>query len=336
LLPLATAGALDAAGLLRLLEGLGLEPTQRSVAALMQELAVPRTGGQMGQQQRCVMWGGSCLLLLSPIGQAQVSLHHPAHSARLPVRPAGLVSKQALMQYILGGGRPGAAAAAATGSAAAAHKRRSDTMYRVYSIEQYTLSSALSELASGGLSPGILQGGASLRDLALAQRQLEGVPASGQQKEQQQLQLLQEQEQQERQGGLESASGDSGSTGSSAGLEAASADSTPTSVRLPLPSPFSRDAGDGAPADYQRQNALKLSSPPASTASSGSTGGSFTQRQPQQQRQQLQVPVLVDVQRPEPKPQGLLAWLGLAGRTPLRATHGTAAQFGILLVRSGA
>ena len=39
MLPLATAGALDAAGLLRLLEGLGLEPTQRSVAALMQELA---------------------------------------------------------------------------------------------------------------------------------------------------------------------------------------------------------------------------------------------------------------------------------------------------------
>ena len=54
--PLQTAGALDAAGLLRLLEGLGLEPTQRSVAALVQELAVPRTGGQVGQSQsRCVV-----------------------------------------------------------------------------------------------------------------------------------------------------------------------------------------------------------------------------------------------------------------------------------------
>lgn len=42
------AGALDAVGLQRLLEGLGLEPTNRSVATLVQELAVPRTGGQAG------------------------------------------------------------------------------------------------------------------------------------------------------------------------------------------------------------------------------------------------------------------------------------------------
>lgn len=42
------AGALDAVGLQRLLEGLGLEPTSRSVATLVQELAVPRTGGRAG------------------------------------------------------------------------------------------------------------------------------------------------------------------------------------------------------------------------------------------------------------------------------------------------
>ena len=39
------AGALNAAGLQRLLEGLGLDPTRRSLAALLRELAAPRTGG---------------------------------------------------------------------------------------------------------------------------------------------------------------------------------------------------------------------------------------------------------------------------------------------------
>lgn len=43
-LPYRTAGALDSVGIQRLLEGLGLEPTNRSVAALVQELAVPSTG----------------------------------------------------------------------------------------------------------------------------------------------------------------------------------------------------------------------------------------------------------------------------------------------------
>lgn len=49
------AGELDAAGLLRLLGRLGLEPSEASVAALMAELAVPRTG-VLGV--RAPDWGG--------------------------------------------------------------------------------------------------------------------------------------------------------------------------------------------------------------------------------------------------------------------------------------
>ena len=50
------AGSLDSRGLLKLLEGLGLQPTQRSVAALMRDLAVPRSGG----------WGGGGAWRLLP------------------------------------------------------------------------------------------------------------------------------------------------------------------------------------------------------------------------------------------------------------------------------
>lgn len=45
--PLTWPGALDAEGLRRLLEGLGLEPTRRGLAALAAELAAPRGSGRV-------------------------------------------------------------------------------------------------------------------------------------------------------------------------------------------------------------------------------------------------------------------------------------------------
>ncbi|PRW59962.1 white-brown complex 30 [Chlorella sorokiniana] len=134
-------GALDAVGLQRLLEGLGLEPTNRSVAALVQELAVPRTG---------------------------------------------LVTREAFVQYVVSGGRTTPATAGGADTIPAAH-RRADTLYRVYSIEQYTLAGALSEVAASALTPG-LRAGTTLKDLAVAhhnqQQQAAAVRNSDQQRQQ--------------------------------------------------------------------------------------------------------------------------------------------------------
>lgn len=79
---------------------------------------------------------------------------------------AGLVTREAFVQYVVSGGRSTPAAAAGADTIPAAH-RRADTLYRVYSIEQYTLAGALSEVAASALTPG-LRAGSTLKDLAMA------------------------------------------------------------------------------------------------------------------------------------------------------------------------
>ncbi|KAL4458314.1 hypothetical protein ABPG75_013179 [Micractinium tetrahymenae] len=240
-------GALDAAGLLRLLERLGLEPSEASVAALMAELAVPRTG---------------------------------------------LLPKQALLQYIQSGGSAGSG----PGSASAAAKRRNETLYRVYSIEQYTLASALAELSAGALTPGMRASGASLRDLAAAhhQQQQAGAADAG-----------------------ACGGGEAGAEGQEQHGSGAVSNSSSVQQLDLLGQLQATDAESTEPA--------------ASTL--GSRQPSFMQ--PPQQPQQPQQALLVDVAQPLPEPGGLLAWLGLSSGTPLRATPGTASQFWLLLLRSG-
>lgn len=84
-------------------------------------------------------------------------------------RPA-LVSKPALLAFVRSGGRPGALVAAGGGAGSgdvSDAARRNDSLYRVYSIESYTLANALSELAASTLPPGA-RTGATLKELAAA------------------------------------------------------------------------------------------------------------------------------------------------------------------------
>lgn len=186
------AGALDAVGLQRLLEGLGLEPTNRSVAALVQELAVPRTGGWEGRVGGCGCVG-ACLPACATLGYDLLAL--PSERC-LPLHPAGLVTREAFVQYVVSGGRTTPATAAAADTIPAAH-RRADTLYRVYSIEQYTLAGALSEVAASALTPG-LRAGTTLKDLAVAHHNQQQQAAAAQGGGQQQQQQAQSEEQQRR------------------------------------------------------------------------------------------------------------------------------------------
>ena len=203
------------------------------------------------------------------------------------------------------------------------------------SIEQYTLAGALSELAADALPPGVRQGATTLNDLAAAHhRQQHGVeagPAGWQD--------------------VGSSLGDASSSSSSSECDARSVQAgvglvspTESPVRhIYLPgqprSPFSRDQhGSGtllagaaavppqAPT-YQRQDALKM---PLTSSSVPSADSSMHASQ-----QQQEPPVQVEVQQQAAARRGPLAWLGLSAGTELRTTPGAAAQFRILLFRSG-
>lgn len=81
----------------------------------------------------------------------------------------GLLTKSNFLQYVRYGGRPPTADAAPPASAS---QRRVDSLYRVYSIEQYTLGNALAEMAASqlpaGLKSGPVGGPATLKDMAAA------------------------------------------------------------------------------------------------------------------------------------------------------------------------
>lgn len=91
--------------------------------------------------------------------------HAPLSTQNSP-NSAGLVTREAFVQYVVSGGRATPTTTAAADTIPAAH-RRADTLYRVYSIEQYTLAGALSEVAASALTPG-LRAGTTLKDLAVA------------------------------------------------------------------------------------------------------------------------------------------------------------------------
>ena len=202
----------------------------------------------------------------------------PACLTSLAPPTAGLVTREAFVQYVVSGGRTTPASAAGGDTIPAAH-RRADTLYRVYSIEQYTLAGALSEVAASALTPG-LRAGTTLKDLAVAHNQQQHRTAVNAHQ-------------------LQPDGGEQQRRVSSSGTPAA----------LHLPTPFAGQAPEA-----------------------GTPASSFVQRaagQPQP------VPVLVDVAAAATESTGLLAWLGLRGGSELRATPGAAAQFGLLLFRSG-
>ena len=80
----------------------------------------------------------------------------------------GLISKDRILQYVRHGGRPPAEEPQIQRPGA----RRLDSLYRVYSIEQYTLGNALSELAShmpeGMKSDGPVENPQTLKEMAIA------------------------------------------------------------------------------------------------------------------------------------------------------------------------
>ena len=80
----------------------------------------------------------------------------------LEVGRTGLISKEALVQYVKNGGRT-----AAVNPVPSGRNRRHDSLYRVYSIENYTLANALSEMSAAVLPPG-LRSGPTLKDIAAA------------------------------------------------------------------------------------------------------------------------------------------------------------------------
>ena len=83
----------------------------------------------------------------------------------------GLISKMDILQYVRFGGRP-PAIPNANGVDISQDVRRLDSLYRVYSIEQYTLGNALSELATrmpeGMKAEGPMENPKTLREMAIA------------------------------------------------------------------------------------------------------------------------------------------------------------------------
>lgn len=90
--------------------------------------------------------------------------------AELAEPTTGLITKSEFLQYVRCGGRPPTVVG---GNPSEDTTRRVDSLYRVYSIEQYSLGAALSELAATQLPAGLKDGpksgsGLSLKDIAAA------------------------------------------------------------------------------------------------------------------------------------------------------------------------
>ena len=151
-------GALTAAELRELLLGLGLQPSAQDMGAIMAELA-PRTGMCGGGGAG---WSPRLMLFMPANTMYQLrAITSPVRSAAAaPLSTAGLVPQDTFLQYVRYGGRPPAS------DTIPAARRRVDSLYRVYSIEQYNLTSALADRAGVALPPG-LRRAATLRELAL-------------------------------------------------------------------------------------------------------------------------------------------------------------------------
>ena len=177
-------------------------------------------------------------------------------------------------------------------------------------IEQYTLASALAELSSAAITPGLLRAGAapSLSEMAAAHHH-----------------------QQVTEAGAAGGDASSGSEGAGGGAEAAPVEAAPSSD-----GGAQRTASDASsPASIKH---LDLSHPSGSFNAGGAGGSTPTMsRAPSRtHRVPVQAALVVDVPRPLPeKARGLLGWLGLSSGTPLRVTPGTAVQYGLLVFRSG-
>ncbi|GAB4822174.1 hypothetical protein N2152v2_009220 [Parachlorella kessleri] len=85
----------------------------------------------------------------------------------LSIPRTGLLSKEAFMQYVRCGGRVQAAA-------------RRPSVYRVYSIEQYTIANVLSELSAAQIAPGLIERGATMKEIAAAVMSQAGASGSAQ------------------------------------------------------------------------------------------------------------------------------------------------------------
>ncbi|RMZ54405.1 hypothetical protein APUTEX25_001981, partial [Auxenochlorella protothecoides] len=108
---------------------------------------------------------GDLQVLLRALGLEPSTLDIQMIMAELAIPRTGLVSKEAFMQYVQYGGRP--PASAPDGPPSASGRRAVQSIYRVYSIEQYTLSAAIAELSAAALPSGLRPAG-NLKELASA------------------------------------------------------------------------------------------------------------------------------------------------------------------------
>eukprot|EP00887_Chlorella_sp_A99_P006238 scaffold3.g6238.t1 len=250
--------------------------------------------------------------------------------AELAVGRTGLVSKAALVGYVRSGGR-GAPAADAGG--AGRPIRRNDSLYRVYSIEHYTLASGLSQLLTPGARPG-----ASMKELAAAAAEAEAQPGAAPEA---------------GPGGgaiaaLPAGSAHIPSSGSTTAdmeqhLLRASAASVEAGHHAASDHASHHAAGDGAaPAHGEREEtptAVHLPTPFAAAAAPEAAGVAGLQRDstalesaPSSGRPSLVArPSLAAAGAKGEQRRGLLAWLE---GSSLRATPGPVLQYGTLLVRA--
>jgi ABC-type multidrug transport system ATPase subunit len=107
--------------------------------------------------------------LLQSLGVEPTSADVQMICTELAEQRSGLITRDDFLQYVRYGGRP---PTADTAPVVGGSKRRVDSLYRVYSIEQYSLGAALAELAAAQLPAGLKDGpigsGLTLKEVAAA------------------------------------------------------------------------------------------------------------------------------------------------------------------------
>jgi len=123
--------------------------------------------------------GAGLKVLLRGIGLEPTAADINMIIAELAEARSGLIIKSEFMQYVRYGGRPPTADAPTPTHAVGGSQRRVDSLYRVYSIEQYTLGNALSELAAANL-PASLKSDppTSLKTMAAAAMEMQQAPGA--------------------------------------------------------------------------------------------------------------------------------------------------------------
>ncbi|KAL4536815.1 hypothetical protein Ndes2526A_g06320 [Nannochloris sp. 'desiccata'] len=123
--------------------------------------------------------GAGLKVLLRGIGLEPTAADINMIIAELAEPRSGLIIKSEFMQYVRYGGRPPTADAPTPTRAVGGSQRRVDSLYRVYSIEQYTLGNALSELAAANLPAGLKSDPpTSLKTMAAAAMEMQQAPGS--------------------------------------------------------------------------------------------------------------------------------------------------------------